>query len=68
MIASCEGGIRNRLKSSASAQMNLSVVSRFSVAGDVDAQNSYGGLMRNFWWCDFSVNGTLESVRNSSVR
>ena len=62
MIRICKAAIADRLKAPATATYDLSVIGRFKVGGDVDAENSYGALVRGYGGCEFSLNGHLEDV------
>lgn len=55
-IAACEASVRGLLKAPATAQFSGETAARvgtdaYDVAGDVDAQNSFGALLRQRWTC-----------------
>lgn len=67
----CERAVKAQLKSPASAEFGSTSVSgsgaKYTVAGTVDAENSFGALMRNSFVCEVEVEGGRASVIDLAV-
>lgn len=69
----CERAIKNQLKSPSSAKFEGTSASRvgttnnFAVAGNVDADNSFGASIRNTFICDVTVVNGSATVNSAST-
>jgi hypothetical protein len=65
--AACEAGVRGQLKAPSTARFSGESVflndGSYMITGDVDAQNSFGALLRQHWTCFASGTGTTWSAR-----
>ena len=63
MEALCREAVLDRLKAPGTAKFTRMLPSgRYKLTGEVDAHNSYGGLLRSTFACEFSAGGSVERV------
>jgi hypothetical protein len=64
--ASCEGFVKERLKAPSTAKFSNEVTGvngrLYTVTGDVDAQNSFGAMLRSKYNCLVTKDGTLRNL------
>jgi cytochrome c biogenesis protein ResB len=64
--ANCEGFVKVRLKAPSTAKFSNEATSvngrLYTVTGDVDAQNSFGAMLRNRYSCFVTKDGTLRDL------
>lgn len=63
----CQGFVKDRLKSPSTADFSAEKVSKlgenkFQVQGVVDAQNSFGGIARNSYLCQVSIDSKTKTA------
>jgi hypothetical protein len=71
-ITACETSLRGQLKSPATAQFSGETAvpdgdDRLFVSGDVDAQNSFGALLRSHWTCHAIFNSNDEWQASAQI-
>jgi hypothetical protein len=68
----CEASVRGQLKSPATAQFSGETAvpdgdDRLFISGDVDAQNSFGALLRSHWTCHAIFNSHDEWQASAQI-
>lgn len=61
-ISACEDWVKDKLKAPATAKFSNSRASGtgpWTVTGDVDAQNSFGAMIRTSWTCSIRLDGDM---------
>lgn len=61
-IDTCEGWVRDQLKAPSTAEFNDSQAigaGPWTVTGTVDAENSFGAMIRHSWTCEIRLDGDM---------
>lgn len=68
----CEGWVENQLKAPSTAEFTdgtevATDVNAWTVTGTVDAQNSFGAMLRSTWSCDIRWDASTERWRGNAT-
>lgn len=67
----CEDWVKDRLKAPSSAKFTDGAESggggKYTISGSVDAQNSFGAMIRSTWTCDIRYDTSTEKWRGSAT-